>query len=197
MLDWITEALGGLWYFLTHLFDTTGWPRRWECGTWEDAHGWLHVASDLGVWSAYVAIPCVLIYFALHRRDLPFQKVFWLFGAFILACGTTHLMEAIIFWHPVYRLAGLIKLITAVVSWGTVVALSPIVPQALSLSSAKELERLVRERTAELAQLNESLRKESDERKRIQQALREKSEWLEVTLSSIGDAVITTDIQGR
>ncbi len=32
----------------------------------------------------------------------------FLFGAFILACGTTHLMEAIIFWYPVYRLAGVI-----------------------------------------------------------------------------------------
>ena len=38
------------------------------------------------------------------------------FAAFILACGTTHLMEAIIFWWPAYRLAGVIKLFTALVS---------------------------------------------------------------------------------
>ena len=38
---------------------------------------------------------------------------FLLFAAFILACGTTHLMEATIFWWPAYRLAGVIKLITA------------------------------------------------------------------------------------
>ena len=44
---------------------------------------------------------------------------------FILACGTGHLLEAIIFWHPVYRLSGLVKAFTAIVSWGTVIALVP------------------------------------------------------------------------
>jgi len=62
--------------------------------------GWLHILSDLGVWSAYLAIPLVLVYFLLRRKDLPFRKIFLLFGAFILACGTTHLMEAIIFCGP-------------------------------------------------------------------------------------------------
>src|SRR5437868_1392676 len=109
--------------FFAHLLDPTGFPPRWYCGTWTTGHGWLHILSDLGVWSAYVTIPCVLAYFALRRRDLPFRSIFLLFVAFILACGTTHLMEAIIFWYPVYRLAGLIKLGTAVVSWATVVAL--------------------------------------------------------------------------
>src|SRR3954463_15123646 len=108
--------------FLTHLFDTTGFPARWNCGTWTAGHGWLHVLSDLGVWSAYVAIPSVLGYFVLRRRDVPFRPIFLLFGAFIFACGTTHLIEAIIFWAPVYRLAGVVKLLTAAVSWATVFA---------------------------------------------------------------------------
>src|ERR1041384_3311538 len=104
-------------YFLTHLFDTSDFPPRWQCGNWTAAHGWLHILSDLGIWSAYFAIPCILVYFAVKRRDVPFRGIFLLFGAFILACGTTHLMEAIIFYWPVYRLAGMIKLFTAVVSW--------------------------------------------------------------------------------
>src|SRR5260221_14699566 len=105
--------------FLMHLFDTSGFPARWDCGSaWTAGHGWLHILSDLGVWSAYVAIPCVLGYFLLRRRDLPFRRIFWLFAAFILACGTTHLMEAIIFWWPAYRLAGGNKLLPAVRSRG-------------------------------------------------------------------------------
>src|SRR5262249_38454844 len=111
--------------FLTHLFDTTGFRSRWDCCDWTLGHAWLHILSDLAVWSAYFAIPCIIVYFVLRRRDVPFPTIFWLFGAFILACGTTHLMEAIIFWHPVYRLAGVIKLLTAIVSWGTVGALVP------------------------------------------------------------------------
>src|SRR3954463_11630886 len=127
--------------FLTHLFDTTGFPARWNCGRWTAGHGWLHILSDLGVWSAYVAIPLVLGYFVLRRRDIPFRSIFVLCGAFILACGTTHLMEAVIFWWPAYRLAGVIKLATAVVSWATVVALVPIVPRVLTMRSAEALER--------------------------------------------------------
>src|SRR5258708_2672216 len=127
--------------FFSYLFVTTGFPPRWYCGSWSAGHGWLHILSDLGVWSAYVAIPCVLGYFVLHRKDIPFRTIFVLFGAFILACGTTHLMEAIIFWWPAYRLAGIIKLFTAIVSWGTVLALVPVTPKALAMRSPDELER--------------------------------------------------------
>ncbi len=127
--------------FFTLLFDVSDFPPRWYCGAWTPGHGWLHILSDLGVWSAYIAIPCVLGYFLFRRRDVPFRNVFWLFGAFILACGTTHLMEAIIFWWPAYRLAGLIKLFTAVVSWATVIALVPIVPRALAMRSPEDLQQ--------------------------------------------------------
>jgi len=176
--------------FFARLFDTSDFPPRWYCGHWTDGHGWLHIISDLGVWSAYVAIPCVLIYFALKRRDLPFHRLMWLFGAFILACGSTHLMEAVIFWWPAYRLAGVIKLFTAVVSWATVLALIPVIPQVLALRSPKALEKeiaerqraedamrvafdtlekRVEERTADLAALNSTLQAEIEERRRAQQ----------------------------
>src|SRR4051812_35308088 len=101
---------------LSVVFDTSDFFPRWRCGKWTEVHGWLHIVSDLGVWSAYLAIPFVLGYFLLRRKDLPFRMVFVLFGAFILACGTTHLMEVILFWWPAYRLAGFIKLFTALVS---------------------------------------------------------------------------------
>ncbi|MDB5384559.1 MAG: luxQ 1, partial [Planctomycetaceae bacterium] len=126
--------------FLTHLFDTTDFPPRWHCGSWSTAHGLLHIFSDLAIWSAYFAIPGILMYFVLRRRDIPFKSIFWLFGAFILACGTTHLIEAIIFWYPLYRLAGVVKLFTALISWATVIALIPIVPKALAMRSPEELE---------------------------------------------------------
>lgn len=152
--------------FFTHLFDTSGFPPRWECGSWTEAHGWLHILSDLGIWSAYFAIPCILVYFVLRRRDVPFPSIFWLFGAFILACGTTHLMEVIIFWHPLYRLAGVIKFLTALVSWATVAALVPMMPKALAMRSPDELEREITKRTDELAQVNAALQAEILERKR-------------------------------
>jgi signal transduction histidine kinase len=127
--------------FFARLLDTSGFPARWYCGDWTAGHGWLHILSDLGVWSAYFVIPLVLGYFVVRRRDLPFRSIFVLFVAFILLCGTTHLMEAIIFWWPAYRLAGVIKLLTAVVSWSTVFALVRVAPHALAMRSPEELER--------------------------------------------------------
>lgn len=182
-----------MWDFFQHLFDTGDFPPRWHCGHWTEGHGWLHILSDVAVWSAYLAIPAVLVFFAARRRDLPFRKVFLLFGAFILACGTTHLMEAIIFWWPAYRLAGMIKLFTAVVSWGTVLALCHVVPQALSLRSPEdldreisdrrkaeqkllkmqmELEKRVAERTSQLMEINVSLQTEAVERRRAEDKFR-------------------------
>jgi PAS domain S-box-containing protein len=60
-----------------------------------------------------------------------------------------------------------------------------------------ELEQRVVERTVKLQKANDELRKEIAERKRMEEALRENRELLRVTLSSIGDAVMTADSQGR
>jgi two-component system CheB/CheR fusion protein len=169
----------------TRLFDPTGFPRRWDCGEWSDELGWLHILSDLGVWLAYVAIPCVLGYFVIRKRDVPFRTIFLLFGAFILACGSTHLMEAIIFWWPAYRLAGVLKLFTAIVSWGTVMALVPVTPRALAMRSPEELERRVAERTAELERAYESLRVEVLERQSVERDLRESEEQFRTLADSI------------
>jgi PAS domain S-box-containing protein len=176
--------------YFRHLFDTSGFPPRWYCGQWTAGHGWLHIISDLGVWGAYVTIPLVLWYFVLRRRDIPFRSVFILFGAFILACGTTHLMEAIIFWWPAYRLAGLIKLFTAIVSWATVIALIPTAPKVLALRTSAELEKEVEERTA-------ALQSEVTRREKVEGELKEQREWFRTTLGSIADAVIVTDPIGR
>ena len=114
-----------------------------------------------------MAIPVVLVFFSHRRRDLPFPWVFWMFGAFIIGCGTTHLMEVVTTYTPVYRLSGILKLLTAGVSVATAVAIVPLIPQALSLRSPKELECEIAERkraqqevdrkAKELAMKNEQL----------------------------------------
>src|SRR5262245_40503443 len=93
--------------------------------------------------------------------------MFWMFGAFIIGCGTTHLMEVVTSYTPVYRLSGILKLLTAGVSVATAVAIVPLIPQALSLRSPKELEcevsegkrahREVDRKADELATKNEQL----------------------------------------
>ena len=58
------------------------------------------------------------------------------------------------------------------------------------------LEELVRERTAELTHANELLQQEITDRTRAEEQLGAEKERLAVTLRSIGDGVITTDING-
>lgn len=133
--------------FWSKLFDSTGFVPRKDCGDWTPGLIWLHNASDFFIWTAYIAIPLVLVFFAWKRRhELPFRNMFLLFGLFIVACGTTHLMDIVLFYDPLYRLSGLIKLITAAASWGTVLALVRIIPYALRMRTPEILEHEIHER---------------------------------------------------
>jgi signal transduction histidine kinase len=132
--------------FFSGLFNTANWPARWHCGSWSDFHGWLYIFSDLLIWASYFAIPVLLIRLLRKRRDIPFPKLFGLFVAFILLCGTTHLLDAIIFWWPAYRLSALIRFFTGLISAITVYALYRVLPSMLSLKSVSELEVEITER---------------------------------------------------
>ena len=132
----------GIYEFFQKLFSTEGFPARWFCGKWTDFHGWFYIMSDLGIWSAYFAIPLILIYFVNKRKDTPFQPVFWLFIAFIFSCGATHLIDAIIFWEPIYRFSAMVRFITALISWATVFTLIRVLPDALIMKSNKQWQEI-------------------------------------------------------
>lgn len=129
--------------FFQQLFATVDFPPRWYCGIWSEFHGWLYIISDLTIWLAYFIIPVILVWFIKKRPDVPFLPVFYLFGAFIICCGATHLIDVAIFWWPGYRLSALLRLLTAIVSMATVYALIRDLPKALDLkpqgSATKEL----------------------------------------------------------
>lgn len=140
--------------FFRKLFDTSDWPPRWHCGNWTDFHGWLYIISDLLIWSAYFAIPLAILKYISKRGDAKFVRAYFLFAAFILACGSTHLLDAITFWFPAYRLNALVRLVTGIVSWVTVFHIIRIMPVASSLRTHAELEKEI----AEKEKAEESLR---------------------------------------
>lgn len=133
-------------HFFSKLFDTADWPARWHCGNWEQFHGWLYIISDMAIWVAYFAIPILLFRIISKRKDIPFPKILWLFIAFILLCGSTHLLDALIFWWPAYRLSALIRFLTAIVSLFTVYALYKLLPMIYRLRTLDELETEIVER---------------------------------------------------
>ncbi|MBS1214212.1 MAG: domain S-box, partial [Proteobacteria bacterium] len=74
------------------------------CLIWNSPLIWLHVASDSLIAASYYSIPFALAYFVHRRTDLAYRWIFLLFAAFILACGTTHLLDIWTLWHPDYVL---------------------------------------------------------------------------------------------
>src|SRR5690348_16551929 len=83
------------------------------CYLWQPGILWLHIISDALITFAYFSIPFTLLYLVRKRKDLEFNWMFLCFAVFIVACGTTHLMEILVIWHPLYWLTGSIKAITA------------------------------------------------------------------------------------
>lgn len=174
---------------------------------------WLHVLSDAGIALAYFSIPIALASFVRRRKDLAFPWMFWLFAGFILACGTTHVLNIVAFWRPMYRLDGMVKAATAGVSALTAVFLWPLVPRAVALASPSQLKRLndelngqieerrqmesrleasrdeleerVRERTAELAEVNRVLAARIAESEVVEECLRESKVRLQQKLAEI------------
>src|SRR5260221_3961697 len=131
------------------------------CYLWDPRILWLHVISDGLITLSYYCIPVILVYFIRKNRDLPFNKIFWMFGTFILACGTTHLMEIWNIWHASYLIAGLIKAITAAVSVLTMAMLIPLIPKVMSLPER-----------AHLQEVNHGLEREITAHKRAEEAVR-------------------------
>jgi signal transduction histidine kinase len=122
------------------LFNGSGFIPHGHCYLWKPGLVWMHVSSDVLIALAYLSISATLVYFVhKSRREIPFHWMFLAFGAFIVACGMTHVMEVWTLWHPMYWLAGVIKVITAFVSVVTALALPPLVPQALSLIETAHL----------------------------------------------------------
>ncbi|MEZ2232889.1 PAS domain S-box protein [Microcoleus sp.] len=145
-----------LWNFLNNLLFTANYIPHGHCYLWQRELVGLHIVSDSLIAFAYYSIPLSLLYFVHQRQDLPFRNIFWLFGAFIISCGTTHVMEVWTLWHPVYWLSGSLKLITALISAYTAFALIPLIPQALALPSPTQLGMINQRLEIEIAERRKS-----------------------------------------
>ena len=123
-----------------------------HCYLWQTGLVWLHVASDGLIAIAYFSIPAMLIYFVRKRGDVPFSNVFMLFGAFIVLCGTGHLLDIWTLWHPAYWVSGIEQAITALVSCYTALQLVELLPQFLALQTPEQLEIINRELEKQVAE---------------------------------------------
>ncbi|MFN6514705.1 MAG: ATP-binding protein [Nostoc sp. CreGUA01] len=218
----MSDIISELW---TNFFTSGSFIPHGHCYLWQTNLVWLHILSDALIALAYYSIPATLSYFVHKREDLPFDWIFLLFGAFIVACGTTHLIEIWTLWHPTYWISGFVKALTATISIITAVKLVSLVPQALALPSSAQLEQANQElqtqiaerlriekelrkyqnhleemvfvRTNEITKTNEQLQQEILERQCILETLRQSEERYRYLAEAIPQLVWTTDAHGE
>lgn len=120
------------------------------CLFWNPALVWLFVIGNSLVTLSYYSIPASIAILVSKRQGLVFHWMFVLFGSFIFACGTTHLVKIWTIWHPDYWLEGSLDLLTGLLSLVTAILLWPLVPKALALPSPAQLEaEIVQRKKAE------------------------------------------------
>jgi signal transduction histidine kinase len=177
---------------LKNLFSSSYYMPHGHCYLWQTPLVGLHVISDLLIAVAYFSIPTLLIYFVYRRRDVPFLGIFALFGAFIVLCGIGHLLEIWTLWHPTYWLSGLEKALTALISCYTAGQMVTLLPQFLSLKTPEQLEAI-----------NQELQREVLERQKVEFALRQAYDELELRVAertgelTKTNAILASEIQER
>jgi PAS domain S-box-containing protein len=169
---------------VNNLFSSGTFIPHGHCFLWKPALVGLHVLSDSTIALAYYSIPITLFHFVQRRKDLPLNWVLLLFAAFITACGTSHLLSIWTLWHPMYWLSGSVKALTALVSLGTAFTLVLLIPTALAIPSAAQLEST-----------NWTLQQEIADRKRIEAELIHSRDLREAIFDGSADALFLVDPQ--
>jgi PAS domain S-box-containing protein len=142
----------------------------------------VNLVSDLLIGISYVVISLTLLYMVrASRGGIPFHWMFLAFGTFIIACGGTHFMEAITLWHPVYWIAAYVKVVTAVASVATAIALPLVMPRILAnMATVREAE----ERSIQLAKANDDL---SAANEKLQELDRLRRRFVARAAANVGD----------
>lgn len=153
------------------LFDGSLMPHG-HCLLWRSDLLLLHVGGDVMTAISYALIPIGLIYLVRKRTDLSFDRLFWLFAAFIFFCGLTHLIGLINIWHGYYFIEGIAKFSTGIVSAITALVLLRLLPVILAIPSQEALHQ----QNKDLLALKVQLLKANSE---LEERVRQRTEKLE------------------
>ncbi|MEC4986164.1 MAG: response regulator [Oscillatoria sp. PMC 1068.18] len=196
MQDLLLNILGSRYFLLNG-----------ECSAWSPNLVLLHIVSDLAIAVAYYSIASLLLFFQRKRRDLPFLDILIFFGVFLLACGTTYLMEIVTLWFPIYWLSGSFKAITAMISIYTALKVGKLMLQALILPSLEAIEianqtlteenKARKQAEAEVKNLNNQLEDQIHERSQVEIALQQTEAKYRSIFENAVSGIFQTTPEGR
>lgn len=156
---------------------------------WQPEIVWTHVVADSLIAAAYFSISIIMLVFLSKRRDVPFHWMFVLFAAFILACGTTHVLEVITVWNPIYAVDALVKVATALISLAAATSLILLLPKALSVLHPRQVE-------ARLKQAHDELQRSVSEAAQAARELGERTADLQFMADTMAQIVWTAQPDG-
>ena len=100
---------------------------------WEPWLVLLWVGSDLMIVAVCMAIPIAIAMGLRRHPQFEHRSAITLFAIFILLCGVTHFMDLVTVWHPIYPLAGMVKMMSG---FAALLAAGVLMRQILSMGSA-------------------------------------------------------------
>jgi PAS domain S-box-containing protein len=152
---------------------------------------WSNVTMDALIAASYVVIFSCLFWIAGRLRRFPevhaFLWVFIAFGLFIVACASTHLMEVVTVWWPLYRLSVAFKVLCAASSVATAI---------LFAKAAPELTRGVHQLLNALSTTQQAYASGLVEREQVQGQFRSSQAQLQAILDNVLDSIIMIDAAG-
>ena len=154
------------------------------CYLWNPWLVGLHLLGDGITALAYFSISVILVYILKQRTDIPFNGIFILFAAFILFCGVGHAFDIWTLWHPQYWISGYLRVLTALVSLATAIALAIKIPDILALPSPSQMN-----------QTNQQLQQKIAELEKQKAIIRKQEKFLRIIYDNIREAIFVVDIE--
>jgi PAS domain S-box-containing protein len=152
---------------------------------------WTNVILDGLIAASYVVIFTCLFWVVARLRSTPQTRtylwVFVAFGVFIVACASTHFMEVVTIWWPVYRLSVAFKLVCAVSSVATAVLFTHAAPKIIAS---------IRQFLETLSQSQRDHATDMMERVKAQGQVKNTEARLQAILDGVLDSIITIDANG-
>jgi len=152
------------------------------CLAWDPLLVAIFVAANGLIALSYYSIPAALWWYVRNKKDFSFNWILMLFAAFIVWCGTTHIMKILTLWQPLYWEESMVDLVTGLISTYTAIRLWPLIPIALKIPSRDEL-----------VALNNQLQAQILERERAEEDVKKKDALGRAVLDNAYNAFVAID----